>query len=203
MRDRCRSAVWLRLPLPPQRLLQLDHAAVVADITELVVPSPSRGGGAAGGRMHQAPAGGAPAAASPESVVTQVTAADAQPVAEKGGGARRRPLLARLASCCCGAGPAEEGAELSDRPQSRIVFIPPAPHTGAAFIGPLGARDTGRKTLVLDLDETLVHSSFKPVPNPDYVIPVEIDGKVRTGRSGPLVAPACWSPARVRHAVRA
>jgi len=33
--------------------------------------------------------------------------------------------------------------------------------------------------LVLDLDETLVHSSFKPVPNPDYVIPVEIDGKVR------------------------
>lgn len=35
------------------------------------------------------------------------------------------------------------------------------------------------QTLVLDLDETLVHSSFKPVPNPDYVIPVEIDGKVR------------------------
>ena len=32
--------------------------------------------------------------------------------------------------------------------------------------------------LVLDLDETLVHSSFKPVPNPDYVIPVEIDGAV-------------------------
>ena len=29
--------------------------------------------------------------------------------------------------------------------------------------------------LVLDLDETLVHSSFKPVPNADYVIPVEID----------------------------
>ena len=34
------------------------------------------------------------------------------------------------------------------------------------------------QTLVLDLDETLVHSSFKPVPNPDYVIPVEIDGKI-------------------------
>lgn len=36
----------------------------------------------------------------------------------------------------------------------------------------------GRKCLILDLDETLVHSSFKPVPNPDYVIPVEIDGTV-------------------------
>lgn len=33
------------------------------------------------------------------------------------------------------------------------------------------------KTLVLDLDETLVHSTFKPVPNPDYIIPVEIEGR--------------------------
>jgi RNA polymerase II subunit A small phosphatase-like protein len=39
-------------------------------------------------------------------------------------------------------------------------------------------QDRGKKTLVLDLDETLVHSSFRPVPNPDFVIPVEIEGKV-------------------------
>jgi len=32
--------------------------------------------------------------------------------------------------------------------------------------------------LVLDLDETLVHSSFKPTENPDYIIPVEIEGTV-------------------------
>jgi RNA polymerase II subunit A small phosphatase-like protein len=38
-------------------------------------------------------------------------------------------------------------------------------------------RDRGKKTLVLDLDETLVHSSFKPVDNPDITLPVEIDGK--------------------------
>lgn len=33
-------------------------------------------------------------------------------------------------------------------------------------------------TLILDLDETLVHSSFTPVPNPDFIIPVEVEGTV-------------------------
>lgn len=37
---------------------------------------------------------------------------------------------------------------------------------------------TDKMTLVLDLDETLVHSSFKPVKRPDYVIPVEINGQM-------------------------
>ena len=47
-----------------------------------------------------------------------------------------------------------------------------------AVIGPPSASDNGKVALVLDLDETLVHSSFKPVPNADFVIPVEIDGRV-------------------------
>lgn len=50
-------------------------------------------------------------------------------------------------------------------------------------------QDAGKKSLVLDLDETLVHSSFKPIPNPDYIIPVDIDGKVRT--HGPCNSTAC------------
>lgn len=36
----------------------------------------------------------------------------------------------------------------------------------------------GKKTLILDLDETLVHSQFKVVKKPDYVIPVDIEGKI-------------------------
>lgn len=32
--------------------------------------------------------------------------------------------------------------------------------------------------MVIDLDETLVHSSFKPINNADFVVPVEIDGAV-------------------------
>ena len=31
---------------------------------------------------------------------------------------------------------------------------------------------------MLDLDETLVHSSFKPIDNPDIVLPVEIEGSI-------------------------
>jgi len=40
------------------------------------------------------------------------------------------------------------------------------------------AEDKGKKCLVLDLDETLVHSSFRAVPGADFVIPVQIEDVV-------------------------
>ncbi|KAL0477904.1 carboxy-terminal domain RNA polymerase II polypeptide A small phosphatase [Acrasis kona] len=38
----------------------------------------------------------------------------------------------------------------------------------------------GKKTLVLDLDETLVHSCFTHVPNSDFYIPIVIEGTKHT-----------------------
>ncbi|XP_072568261.1 CTD (carboxy-terminal domain, RNA polymerase II, polypeptide A) small phosphatase-like a isoform X1 [Paramormyrops kingsleyae] len=38
--------------------------------------------------------------------------------------------------------------------------------------------DYGKNCVVIDLDETLVHSSFKPISNADFIVPVEIDGTV-------------------------
>ena len=40
-----------------------------------------------------------------------------------------------------------------------------------AILPPISKKNAGRKTLVLDLDETLVHSSFDKIRNPDIVIP--------------------------------
>lgn len=46
------------------------------------------------------------------------------------------------------------------------------------LLGPIHEQDRGRKCLVLDLDETLVHSSFKMISNADFTVPVEIEGSV-------------------------
>jgi len=46
------------------------------------------------------------------------------------------------------------------------------------LLGPAHTEDQGKICLVLDLDETLVHSSFRMVDQPDFIVPVEIENQV-------------------------
>ncbi|KAH6608971.1 plasma membrane phosphatase required for sodium stress response [Trichoderma cornu-damae] len=53
---------------------------------------------------------------------------------------------------------------------------PSAPEPQKWLLPPITPQLKGRKCLVLDLDETLVHSSFKILHQADFTIPVEIEG---------------------------
>lgn len=48
------------------------------------------------------------------------------------------------------------------------------------ILAPLLPQDAGKKCLVLDLDETLVHSSFRLISESDFIVPVEIEGVVHS-----------------------
>ncbi|WVQ74173.1 hypothetical protein IAR50_003766 [Cryptococcus sp. DSM 104548] len=57
--------------------------------------------------------------------------------------------------------------------------IPTDEHgTPCPLLPALAPKHRGRKCLVLDLDETLLHSSFKQLPAADYIVPVEIESQV-------------------------
>ncbi|KAF3480686.1 general stress response phosphoprotein phosphatase Psr1/2 [Arthroderma uncinatum] len=59
--------------------------------------------------------------------------------------------------------------------------VPPVPSVQNEkqkwLLPPIQDHFNGRKCLVLDLDETLVHSSFKVLDKADFTIPVEIEGQ--------------------------
>lgn len=77
-------------------------------------------------------------------------------------------LLDSVRLMCCCLLPEEAKPLQSEKKQQLTVSRP------CGLLPPLHPDDTGKKCLVLDLDETLVHSSFRAVPGADFVIPVQV-----------------------------
>ncbi|GFH05570.1 HAD-like domain-containing protein [Haematococcus lacustris] len=125
------------------------------------------------------------------SVITQVTVRDvgASPVLSSTP-LQQASWQSQLRCLLCCFVPDKTGGYVKTKAEAQMAVVS-SPRASAAppalqmiarerehLIGPKIEEDLHKKTLVLDLDETLVHSSFKPIPSPDYIIPVEIDGKL-------------------------
>jgi len=110
-------------------------------------------------------------AASPAPMSPSPNEAEVEPAPQQ---EQRSFSCLRAIFCCCkrNRGHEYEAPAPSDTTSGDVA--PASPGWGSLGFPPL----EGKPTLVLDLDETLVHSSFKPISNPDFVIPVTIEGHV-------------------------
>ncbi|KAM7407793.1 hypothetical protein PAMA_003520 [Pampus argenteus] len=90
---------------------------------------------------------------------------------------RSRGLFRSFFCCLCHKGteppPVKNNAPLLVEENGTLSKVPAKP-----LLPRMKTNDAGKICVVIDLDETLVHSSFKPVNNADFIIPVEIDGTV-------------------------
>lgn len=90
---------------------------------------------------------------------------------------RSRGIFHSLFCCLCHDEtdhvPVNNNAPLLVEENGTISKVPAKP-----LLPQIKSKDVGKICVVIDLDETLVHSSFKPVNNADFIIPVEIDGTV-------------------------
>lgn len=69
-------------------------------------------------------------------------------------------------------------ASVSVKQLSSSTIIKPKSNVSIPFLPDKSKKNSNKKTLILDLDETLVHSSFKPFPfKPDICLRIGVDNK--------------------------
>lgn len=118
------------------------------------------------------------------SIITQVHREDIQLPSKPGQVKKSSPKKPRSRNifkalfCCLRA----QDAPQPPLPPAQDNLLPPeengtiAKIPGSSLLPDVTPEDQGKICVVIDLDETLVHSSFKPISNADFIVPVEIEG---------------------------
>lgn len=122
------------------------------------------------------------------SIITQVSRDEEQlntfPPPDRGSqnGKKPKKSILRTLFCCCVSGENDNNSTANGVCVSEDVppytLIPPPTGPQRHLLPPVSHRDMHKICMVIDLDETLVHSSFKPISNADFIVPVEIDGTI-------------------------
>ncbi|GKY98494.1 hypothetical protein MPSEU_000806500 [Mayamaea pseudoterrestris] len=84
----------------------------------------------------------------------------------------------RLMCCCLSPDDRQQPRLVKSQATAEEEFEPEEDLNRPKLLPKLHPDDHGKPCLVLDLDETLVHSSFRAVPGADFVIPVQIEDVV-------------------------
>nr|XP_003214992.1 PREDICTED: carboxy-terminal domain RNA polymerase II polypeptide A small phosphatase 1 [Anolis carolinensis] len=135
-------------------------------------------------RTRRRGAPGTPGLMDPAAIITQVRQEELlhSPLREKGAQhpspskkPRNRSIFQSLFCCLCRDNsepiPVNNNAPLLVEENGSVTKA-----TVRYLLPEIKPQDANKICVVIDLDETLVHSSFKPVNNADFIIPVEIDG---------------------------
>lgn len=100
-------------------------------------------------------------------------------VQPQGRNSPKKGLCWYIFCCPCRPAPAQPRQQTTlPPPKDTELTNQQKPPPQRFLLPPLSSSDEKKKCLVLDLDETLVHSSFKLIPDPDFTVDIELDNTI-------------------------